>query len=171
MPLNTWAKQPGRRVTQAQLSNGTSSVWPWRGQGALTAATSTVAQMAMLTARIDRQEAMFEAVLERLSTTLPTASALSIDTMSPSGVGPGIDVGAAAPVIQLATTVPLPAQAPLIIGGVQPDGYIYVGMNQGLSVWGHAEIVAASVTEARLWASDAASPQFATNVCCRVVIG
>ena len=39
-------------------------------------------------------------------------------------------------------------RAPLIIGGAQPEGYIYVGLNHGLSVWGHADVVAASVTEA-----------------------
>ena len=56
-------------------------------------------------------------------------------------------MAAAMPVMQLATAVPPPSQAPLIIGVVQPEGYIYVGTNGGLSVWGHAEIVAASVTE------------------------
>ena len=35
--------------------------------------------------------------------------------------------------------------APLITGGDQPEGYLYVGLNHGLSVWGHADVVAASV--------------------------
>ena len=42
---------------------------------------------------------------------------------------------------------PVPGQVPLIIGGSQSEGYIYVGMNHGFSVWGHSEVVAASVTE------------------------
>ena len=47
----------------------------------------------------------------------------------------------------MAAQGPVPGQVPLIIGGVQPDGYIYVGMHQGVSVWEHADVVAASVTE------------------------
>ena len=86
---------------------------------------------------------MFEAVLERLSATLPSTSTQG----AASGLGQDIDVGAAMPVMQLATAVPPPSQAPLIIGVVQPEGYIYVGDSGGLSVWGHAEIVATSVTE------------------------
>ena len=38
---------------------------------------------------------------------------------------------------------PSTPRAPLIIGGAQPEGYIYVGLNHGLSVWGHADVVAA----------------------------
>ena len=89
---------------------------------------------------------MFEAVLERFSTLVPKNSAGG-ETVSASGVGLGIDTSAAALVMQIAAAVPLPGQAPLVIGGVQPEGYIYVGMNHGMSVWGHADVVAASVTE------------------------
>ena len=76
---HTWAKQPGR-VTPAQLSGGTPGMWPSRGQGAVTVASPTVAQMATLTSRIDRQEAMFETVLERLAATLPTTSAQNTES-------------------------------------------------------------------------------------------
>jgi len=37
-------------------------------------------------------------------------------------------------------------RAPLIAGGAQPGGYIYVGHKEGAPVWGHADIVAASIT-------------------------
>ena len=50
------------------------------------------------------------------------------------------------PLAQMAA--PPTPRAPLIIGGAQPEGYIYVGLHHGLSVWGHADVVAASVTEA-----------------------
>ena len=36
-------------------------------------------------------------------------------------------------------------RAPLVICGAQPGEYIYVGLNQGQSVWAHADIIAASV--------------------------
>jgi len=36
-------------------------------------------------------------------------------------------------------------RAPLIVGGAQPDEYIYIGLDRGQSVWAHADIVAASV--------------------------
>jgi hypothetical protein len=88
------------------------------------------------------KEAMFEAVLERLAATLPAAAAPSVE----NGGSQGLVALAGAPVMQLAPVDTPPA--PLVIGGAQPEGYIYVGTNAGLSVWGLAEIVAASVTEA-----------------------
>jgi hypothetical protein len=33
------------------------------------------------------------------------------------------------------------------MGGPPPVGYVYVGANQGLSIWGHNEIVEASIME------------------------
>ena len=36
-------------------------------------------------------------------------------------------------------------RAPLIAALTQPAGYIYVGHNEGAPVWGHADIVAASI--------------------------
>ena len=40
---------------------------------------------------------------------------------------------------------PATHRAPLIVGGAQPDEYIYIGLDRGQSVWAHADIVAASV--------------------------
>ena len=88
---------------------------------------------------------MFEAVLERFSSLVPPTS-LGVETLQASGGGSSLEVNTAAPVMQMAAPGPVTGQAPLIIGGAQPEGYIYVGMNHGLSVWGHAEVVAASVT-------------------------
>ena len=67
------------------------------------------------------------------------------EAMAAPSAGPGVTSIAAAPLLQMAA--PMPAPAPLIIGGVQPEGYIYVGLNHGLSVWGRADVVAASTTE------------------------
>jgi hypothetical protein len=55
--------------------------------------------------------------------------------------------GPGASVSQLAVTGP-PAEKtpPLIMGGAQPPGYAFVGQNQGLNIWGHSDIVQASIT-------------------------
>ena len=47
------------------------------------------------------------------------------------------------PLAQMAA--PPTPRAPLIIGGAQPEEYIHVGLNQGQSVWAHADIIQASV--------------------------
>ena len=88
---------------------------------------------------------MFEAILERLSSTMVPQTLFGGEAMAAPSAGPGVTSIAAAPLLQMAA--PMPAPAPLIIGGVQPEGYIYVGLNHGLSVWGRADVVAASVTE------------------------
>ena len=49
----------------------------------------------------------------------------------------------------------LSPRAPLLIGGAQSEGYHYVGLHGGLSVWGHSDIIAASVLEPT---SDVAQP-------------
>jgi hypothetical protein len=49
----------------------------------------------------------------------------------------GIDSG------EILTTPPAGAQATMILGGAQPEGYVYIGKNQGLTVWGHANLVLA----------------------------
>ena len=54
----------------------------------------------------------------------------------------------AAPLAQLAG--PSSPRAPLIIGGAQPDEYIYVGLRHGQSVWAHTDIVQASVGTTQL---------------------
>ena len=40
---------------------------------------------------------------------------------------------------------PSTPMAPLITGGVQPEGYVYVGLHREEPVWGHVDIVAASI--------------------------
>jgi len=135
MPLNAWAKQPGSRSVAPTKTAGMAMSFPPRGT--MAPATTNVAQMATLTARVDRQEAMFETVLERLSSTLVPTTSLGVETTSVPGAAAGVDLSAPTPLMQ----------APLVIGGVHPEGYIYVGMNHGLSVWGHADVVAASVTD------------------------
>ena len=35
----------------------------------------------------------------------------------------------------------------MILGGAQPAGYVYIGTNQGQAIWGHADIVQASLTD------------------------
>jgi hypothetical protein len=34
------------------------------------------------------------------------------------------------------TGPPVAAQAPMILGGAQQEGYVYISMNQGLALWG-----------------------------------
>ena len=103
-PLSTWAKQPGLGPATAS-----TAAWPVRGQSAATTAAPTVAQMAAVTSRMDRQEAMFEAVLERLAAVLPAPETTSV---AQGGSG-------SAPVMQLAPADTPPA--PLIIDGAQPE--------------------------------------------------
>jgi hypothetical protein len=40
------------------------------------------------------------------------------------------------------------AQAPMILGSTPPEGYLYICMNQRLAIWGHPDIVQASMTDA-----------------------
>jgi hypothetical protein len=39
------------------------------------------------------------------------------------------------------------AQAQMILGGDQQAGYVYIGTNHGQDIWGHADIVQASITD------------------------
>ena len=58
--------------------------------------------------------------------------------------GHGVSVSQLSAVGLLAERTP-----PLIMGGAQPLGYVHVGQNQGLNIWGHSDIVQASITNAR----------------------
>ena len=87
--------------------------------------------MAGLNARIDRQDTMLETILQRLPPLTPP---------------PGVPMAAGA-LAQMAVPTAAVEAAPLIMGGPPPVGYVYVGANQGLSIWGHNEIVAASIME------------------------
>ena len=87
--------------------------------------------MAELTARIDRQDTMFTTILQRLPPLMPL---------------PGVPMAAGA-LAQMTVPTAVVEAAPLIMGGPPPVGYVYVGTNQGLSIWGHNEIVAASIME------------------------
>jgi hypothetical protein len=56
-------------------------------------------------------------------------------------------VGFLGSVSQLAVTGPPAERAPpLILGGAQPPGYAFVGRNLGIVIWGHPDIVQASIT-------------------------
>jgi hypothetical protein len=55
--------------------------------------------------------------------------------------------GTGASVSQLAVMGPLAERAQsLILGGAQPPGYAFVGQNLGMVIWGHPDIVQASIT-------------------------
>ena len=56
--------------------------------------------------------------------------------------GPGASVSQLSAVGPLAERTP-----PLIMGGAPPLGYVHVGQNQGLNIWGHADIVQSSITQ------------------------
>ena len=53
------------------------------------------------------------------------------------GGGPGASVS---PIVSHERT------QPLIMDGAPPLGYVHVGQNQGLNIWGHSDIVQASIT-------------------------
>jgi hypothetical protein len=55
--------------------------------------------------------------------------------------------GPGASVSQLAVTGPPTERAKLLImGGAQPPDYAFVGQNLGMVIWGHPDIVQASIT-------------------------
>jgi hypothetical protein len=62
----------------------------------------------------------------------------------------GITGGQGASVSQMAARgPPTAATQPLILGGAQPAGYVFVGTHpEGLVVWGHPDIVQDSITQA-----------------------
>ena len=39
------------------------------------------------------------------------------------------------------------AALPLILGGAQPPGHVFVGQNLGVVIWGHHDIVQAFITD------------------------
>ena len=118
-----------------------------RGQGMPAASTTNVAPLAALTARMDRQDAMFEAVLERFSSMIPQTSR-SAEVSQAVGGGLGIEI-APAPVLQMAAQGSVPGSAPFIITneGAHPEGYVYIGANHGASIWGRVDAEAASLPE------------------------
>ena len=55
--------------------------------------------------------------------------------------------GPGASVSQLSVTGPQAERTPqLIMGGAPPPGYAFVGQNLGMAIWGHPDIVQASIT-------------------------
>jgi len=144
-PLNKWAKysRPERRV------GGSATAWSTtpRGQAMPAASTTNVTSLAAMSARMDRQDAMFEAVLECLSSMVPQTSR-SAQASQAAGGSSVIEI-APAPVLQMAAQGPVPVSAPFIITneGAQPEGYVYLGANHGASVWGRADAVAESLPE------------------------
>ena len=144
-PLNKWARysRPERRVGSSAAAWSTTP----RGQGMPAASTTNVTSVAALTARMDRQDAKFEAVLERLSLMAPQTSR-SAQASQAVGGSSVIEI-APVPVMEMAAQGPVPGSAPFIITneGVQPEGYIYIGANHGAAVWGRADAVAASLPE------------------------
>jgi hypothetical protein len=62
--------------------------------------------------------------------------------------GTGVSMPLTSLILQSVVMMMLPfTHAPMILGGVQPEGYAYIGMNQGQAIWGHADIVQASMTD------------------------
>ena len=94
--------------------------------------------------RMDCQDALLEQILARLNTASPpstTSSAL----LGPANFSVN---GEATMIAQMVAAVPPPStMPPLIVGGAQLIGYVYVGTNQGLSIWGQTDIVAVSIMD------------------------
>jgi hypothetical protein len=150
--MNQWAKdpeaQPGINVSR---SPGFSRPFQTSRVGVAAAASPPIlAQMASLTDRLDHQETLLEASLARMSTTTATtAGAL----LPPATFTTNTLAQITAPVPN--TSVP----TPLKLGGAQPAGYVYVGSNQGLAVWGHADLVATSASAAVMEDGEAGNVQ------------
>jgi hypothetical protein len=125
--MNQWAKMP--RVASSVAPS--QAPFPSAARGSATSTTTVLAQMAVLNARVDCQDTMFETILQRLPPLTPL---------------PGVPMAAGA-LAQMEVPTAAVEAAPLIMGGPPPVCYVYVGTNQGLSIWGHNEIVAASIME------------------------
>jgi hypothetical protein len=125
--MNQWAKM--QRVVSSVVPPPVP--FPSAARGPATSTTTVLAQMAVLNARIDQQDTMFETILQHLPLLTPL---------------PGVPMEAGA-LAQMAVPTAVVEAAPLIMGGPPPVGYVYVGANQGLSIWGHNEIVAALIME------------------------
>ena len=73
---------------------------------------------------------MLETMLERLTPALAPQSSLGTETMMTPIIGTGMEIGAATSLAQMAMAVPgTTTQAPLIMGGEQPEVCVYVGLN------------------------------------------
>ena len=66
-PMNQWAKMP--RVASSVVPP--QAPFPSAARGPATSATTVLAQMAALNVRIDRQDTMFETILQRLPPLTP----------------------------------------------------------------------------------------------------
>jgi hypothetical protein len=143
LPMNHWAKFPEAQsgITGAR-SQGFSRPFQTSRVGAPAAASPpVVAQVASLTDRLDRYEALLQSALARMS------------------AAPAVTAGALLPPATFTSnalaqiTAPVPSASvptPLMLGGVQPEGYVYVGSNQGLAVWGREDIVATAAAAAAM---------------------
>ena len=141
--MNQWTKQPGTRLDMGApraMSVSRAGVAP-------AVPPPIIAQVAGINDRLARHDALLEAVLVRMTTstaTSPAAGAL----LAPANFIANAQAGVTTTLAQITAPVPItPAPAPLVLGGSQPAGYVYVGSNQGLTVWGHSEIVAASIMD------------------------
>jgi len=97
-PMNQWAKMP--RVASSVAPP--QAPFPSAARGSATSTTTVLAQMAALNARIDRQDTMFETILQRLPPLTPL---------------PGVPMAAGA-LAQMAVPTAAVEAAPLIMGGL-----------------------------------------------------
>jgi hypothetical protein len=142
LPVNKWAKTPVARLRPSMAPQRALGGAPPR----MPMPPPSVAQVADVDTRLrmDRQDALLEQILARLNTASPPS------TTSSALLGPANFAvnGAATTIAQMVAAVPPPStMPPLILGGAQPTGYVYVGTNQGLSIWGQTDIVAASIMD------------------------
>jgi hypothetical protein len=93
--------------------------------------------------RLQHQLLAAQATLARQDEMLTSALG-ALGASSPAGAT--MQQGAGMPLASL-TAPPAVAQVPMILGGAQPEGYVYIGTNQGQVIWGRADIVQASLTD------------------------
>lgn len=134
LPMNQWAILP-------RLGPDARRAPPPR------APPPAVAQVAAVDDKVARLEAMVVSLLSHVG---------AAQTQPPAAGAPFVPANfAATPGLDVATTLaqvaapapPGPPPAPLVLGGSMPAGYLFVGHNHGVPVWGRPEIVEASIMD------------------------
>lgn len=138
-PINQWAKMPSRPLPYS--SRGVGAVLGPVPSRIIPPQPTSVAQVAEYATKAD-----IENILARLDTLTQTPALSQTPAFSTPASFPV--TGAAASIAQMATAAPAsPSPRPLIVGGLQPEGYLYVGTNHGQPLWGHESTVAASLMD------------------------
>jgi hypothetical protein len=143
-PINQWAKIPRPPLSPSRAAGVVPGATQLRM--ALPSPQTSAAQIADYATKAD-----IEQILARINAITP-APTMPSAPLAPASCAVG---GAATSIAQMATSMPPPAPSPpLIVGGSQTEGYVYVGRNHGLTIWGSMDTVASSMMEAGAAGND-----------------